>query len=56
MNESYTRVNSRIIDQWVSDGWEWGTPISHEIFEKAKIIARIEIESIRKRNTNAFFG
>ena len=36
MNESYTRVNSRIIDQWVSDGWEWGTPISHEIFEKAK--------------------
>lgn len=24
MNQKYTDVNSRIIDQWVSDGWEWG--------------------------------
>ncbi|MBM6776108.1 SAM-dependent methyltransferase [Collinsella sp. An271] len=28
--ESYTDLNARIIDQWIADGWEWGTPISHE--------------------------
>lgn len=27
---SYTDLNARIVDQWVEDGWEWGTPISHE--------------------------
>ena len=36
MNQKYTDVNSRIIDQWVSDGWEWGKPIDHETFKKAK--------------------
>lgn len=34
--EKYTEMNSKIIDQWVEEGWEWGQPISHEIFEKAK--------------------
>lgn len=33
---SYTDVNSRIIDQWVADGWEWGTPIGHERYEAAR--------------------
>ena len=28
--ESYTDVNARVVDAWVADGWEWGTPISHE--------------------------
>ena len=32
---SYTDLNAQIIDQWVADGWEWGTPISHERFEAA---------------------
>ena len=32
MNQKYTDMNSRIIDQWVSDGWEWGKPIDHETF------------------------
>lgn len=32
----YTDINSRIIDKWVDEGWEWGKPISHEVFEKAK--------------------
>lgn len=32
----YTDINSQTIDQWVKDGWQWGTPISHETFEKAK--------------------
>ena len=33
---SYTDINSRTIDQWVEDGWEWGKPIDHETYEKAK--------------------
>lgn len=33
--ESYTDVNARIVDAWVADGWEWGTPVSHERYEAA---------------------
>lgn len=33
---SYTDINSHTIDRWVEEGWEWGTPITHEIYEKAK--------------------
>lgn len=36
MNMNYTHENSNVIDKWVEDGWEWGKPISHEIYEKAK--------------------
>ncbi|NLX69399.1 MAG: class I SAM-dependent methyltransferase [Clostridiales bacterium] len=36
MDKSYTEINSKVIDKWVEDGWEWGQPISHEVFEKAK--------------------
>ena len=32
----YTLINSRTIDQWVENGWEWGRPISHETFEQAR--------------------
>ena len=32
----YTEVNSKAIDDWVDEGWEWGTPISHEDYLKAK--------------------
>jgi len=34
--ENYTDVNSREIDTWVEDGWEWSVPISHDDFIKAK--------------------
>ncbi|MGB4588097.1 MAG: methyltransferase domain-containing protein [Clostridiaceae bacterium] len=36
MDKKYTDINSEIFDKWVEEGWEWGQPISHEIFEKAK--------------------
>lgn len=36
MNKKYIEVNSGIFDKWVEEGWEWGQPISHEIYEKAK--------------------
>ena len=34
--QSYTEKNSRAIDIWVDEGWEWGQPVTHEIFEKAR--------------------
>ena len=33
--KNYTEINSRTIDSWVEEGWEWGTPITHEEYEKA---------------------
>ena len=32
----YTDINASMIDRWVDEGWEWGRPISHEEYEKAK--------------------
>lgn len=34
--KSYQEINSATIDKWVAGGWEWGKPISHEAYEKAK--------------------
>ena len=33
---NYTDINAKTVDSWVQNGWEWGRPISHETFEKAK--------------------
>ena len=33
---NYTDINAKIVDGWVKNGWEWGKPISHEVFEKAR--------------------
>ena len=33
---SYTDINAETIDRWIDQGWEWGIPISHEDFVKAK--------------------
>lgn len=36
MSENYTELNSKTIDRWVDEGWEWGIPISHETFAAAQ--------------------
>lgn len=36
MNENYADINASTIDRWIDEGWEWGVPIGHEAFEKAK--------------------
>lgn len=36
MDKQYTEINSKIFDKWVTEGWEWGQPINHNVFEKAK--------------------
>ena len=32
----YTEINSKTIDEWIKEGWEWGIPITHEDFLNAK--------------------
>ena len=32
----YQDINSKTIDNWIKEGWEWGIPISHEDYLKAK--------------------
>ena len=32
---NYQDFNAKTIDSWIEDGWEWGQPISHEVYEKA---------------------
>ena len=36
MDIPYQDINSRTIDRWVDEGWEWGKPISHAEYEKAQ--------------------
>lgn len=35
MEKGYTEINSKTIDKWCEDGWEWSKPITHEEYEKA---------------------
>ncbi len=32
----YQDINAQTIDRWVEGGWEWGTPIPHEVYLRAK--------------------
>lgn len=32
---NYQDINARTIDRWIEEGWEWGTPISREVYVKA---------------------
>lgn len=36
MNQNYADINAAVVDQWVDDGWEWGKPIDHETYMKAR--------------------
>lgn len=36
MSENYQDINAKTIDRWVENGWEWGTPITHEQYLAAK--------------------
>lgn len=31
----YQEINAKTIDKWVKEGWEWGIPISHEVYIRA---------------------
>lgn len=32
---NYQDINSKVIDQWCGDGWQWGQPLIHESYLKA---------------------
>lgn len=32
----YQEINSKTIDRWVDEGWEWGKPIDHDTYVRAK--------------------
>ena len=32
---NYQDINATTIDRWIEEGWEWGIPISHEVYQKA---------------------
>ena len=34
--EHYADINARTIDRWVEAGWEWGVPITREVFADAQ--------------------
>lgn len=36
IKQHYADINAKAMDKWVADGWEWGVPISSEIYKKAK--------------------
>ncbi len=33
---NYQDMNAEAIDRWIREGWEWGRPVSHDVFENAK--------------------
>ena len=33
---NYQDINAKTIDRWIDEGWEWGIPITHEVYENAK--------------------
>jgi len=32
---NYRQINADTIDRWVEEGWEWGQPITHAVYEAA---------------------
>ena len=34
--DTYADVNARAIDGWNAQGWEWGTPLTHEEYLEAR--------------------
>ncbi len=31
----YQDINAETIDRWIEEGWEWGKPVSHEVYAAA---------------------
>ena len=31
----YQDINAKTIDRWIEEGWEWGKPVSHEVYVAA---------------------
>ena len=33
---NYQDINAETIDRWIEEGWQWGVPINHEVYENAQ--------------------
>lgn len=53
---NYQDVNAHTIDRWIEAGWEWGTPISHEIYQAAQRGAWDVLLTPTKPVPHAWFG
>ena len=53
---NYQDINARTIDRWIEAGWEWGTPISHEIYQAAQRGAWDVLLTPPKAVPHAWFG
>ena len=53
---NYQDINARTIDRWIEAGWEWGTPISHEIYQAAQRGAWDVLLTPTKPVPHAWFG
>ena len=55
-DNDYTKLNSRTIDRWVEEGWEWGRPITHGEFEKARLgIWDVKLTPLKQFPRTGFF-
>jgi len=36
MKEDDTKINATSIDRWMDEGWQWGKPVDHDAFLRAK--------------------
>ena len=34
--KDYTKINAKMFDKWVDEGWAWGIPITKEVYDQAK--------------------
>lgn len=34
--KTYAKTNAETIDRWISEGWQWGIPIDHQTYMRAK--------------------
>lgn len=53
---NYQDVNAETIDRWIAEGWEWGQPISHEVYAKALIGEWDVLLTPTKPVPHAWFG
>ena len=35
-DKTYQDANAAVIDRWIAEGWEWGKPVDHQTFVRAK--------------------
>ncbi len=53
---SYQDINAATIDRWVQEGWEWGSPISHQDYLRAREGSWDVLLTPTKKVPHAWFG